>query len=97
MIESEKVLERKLREEIEQRGGMCIKLLSTHQFGLPDRMCLLPNGRLFFAEIKTTGKKPTKIQLFIHNRLRALGFLVFVVDCTEMIKNALKSQENDGF
>lgn len=81
-IESEKQLERDLKELIESGGGMCIKLLSQHITGLPDRLCLLPGGRAFFVEVKTTGKKPRKIQEFIHEKLRSLGFSVYVLDST---------------
>lgn len=60
-----------------------IKLLSTFIKGLPDRMILCQGGYVGFAEIKTTGKKPTKIQTYIHSKLEALGFKVFVIDDLE--------------
>lgn len=90
-MESEKVLERSLKRHVEQElGGFCLKLLSQHITGLPDRLCLIPGGRLFFAEIKTTKKKPKKIQEFIHRKIRALGFRVEVVESTEQIKKIIK-------
>lgn len=46
-------------------------------------MILCQGGYVGFAEIKTTGKKPTKIQTYIHEKLRALGFKVFVIDDLE--------------
>lgn len=92
-IEKEKNLESRLRDRIKQLGGWSIKLLSLHISGLPDRLCLLPGGKLFFAEIKTTNKKPRKIQLVVHNKLRDLGFKVYVIDSTEKIKEALRSYE----
>ena len=46
-------------------------------------MVLCKGGYVGFAEIKTTGKKPTKIQLYIHDKLRSLGFEVFVIDDLE--------------
>lgn len=78
--DSEKVVERKLTELVKRKGGMSVKMLCDQYSGLPDRLCLLPNGRIFFAELKTTGKRPTKIQLLTHERLRALGFAVEVID-----------------
>lgn len=86
MIESEKTLERKIRQRVEKLGGWSIKLLSIHITGLPDRLCLLPGGQLIFIEVKTTGKKPTKIQLKMHDKIRALGFQVEVIDNTEQIE-----------
>ena len=87
--ESEKTLEARLRKEIEKRGGMALKLSSQLHRGLPDRMVLLPNGVLYFVEMKTTGEKPTRLQAHCHQQLRALGFTVCVVDSTEALENFL--------
>lgn len=80
---SEKVFERELSKYVDDSGGMTVKLLSQFIKGLPDRMFLLPGGVVVFVEFKSTGKKPTKIQNYIHARIRALGFLVYVVDSVE--------------
>lgn len=89
-IESEKVIERKLVELCKEANGMCIKLLSNHILGLPDRMCLFPGARLVFVELKTTGQKPRKIQLFIHKQLRNLGFRVEVIDTVQGVINLVR-------
>ena len=92
-IESEKTLEAKLRDGVKKLGGWCIKLPALHVSGLPDRLALLPGGRVFFAELKTTRKKPTGIQLAIHAKLRRLGFRVEVLDTSEQIKKLLSDYE----
>lgn len=89
MIEKEKNLEKKLRLEIEKIGGRCFKFAASHFSGVPDRICLLPGGIIFFAEIKTTNKKPTKLQLSVHKMLSGLGFEVFVIDKSEQIKKLI--------
>ena len=86
---SEKVLEAELRERCKTLGWMCIKLTSQYQRGLPDRLILMPGGRVCFAEIKTTGKKPTALQRLTHERLRALGYRVEVVDTNESLDNLI--------
>ncbi len=96
-IESEKSLERKLKKEIERLNGFCIKLLALHISGIPDRLCLLPGGRIFFAEIKTTKQKPKAIQLLIHARLRSLGFKVYVIDTSDKILSAITDQILNAF
>lgn len=53
-------------------------------------MILCKGGYVGFAEIKTTGKKPTKIQLYIHDKLRSLGFEVFVIDDLESRDRAIR-------
>ena len=88
---SEKVIERKLVEAVKAKGGLCIKLLSDYITGLPDRLCLFPGQKAIFVELKTTGEKPRKIQVFIHNRLRALGFRVEVIDTVDGINTLIDS------
>lgn len=91
-IESEKTLEKKLRVEIEKRGGRCFKFAASYFAGVPDRICLLPGGVIFFAEVKTTNQKPTKLQLSVHKILTDLGFKVFVIDNSEMIIQILNEK-----
>ena len=86
-VDSEKVVERKLVELVKINGGMCIKLLCDQLIGLPDRMCLFPGHKIVFVELKTTGRKPKRIQVYMHNKLRALGFRVEVIDTVESVIN----------
>lgn len=90
-VESEKVIERKLVEAVKANGGMCIKLLCDNLLGLPDRMVLMPHSKIAFVELKTTGQKPRRIQIFMHKKLRALGFRVEVIDTTEGINNFINN------
>lgn len=89
--ESEKAIERKLVEAVKANGGMCVKLLCDNLLGLPDRMVLMPHSKIAFVELKTTGQKPRRIQVFMHKKLRALGFRVEVIDTTEGINNFINS------
>lgn len=89
-IISEKDLESTFSEKLNRTKKVwVIKLLSTFIKGLPDRMILCQGGYVGFAEIKTMGKKPTKIQLLIHSKLRALGFTVLVIDDLESRDSAV--------
>lgn len=95
LIESEKVLEKKLVREVRKVAGWCIKLLPNFVSGIPDRMCLLPHGRIIFVEMKGTGEEPSPIQFYVHSRLRRIGFTVLVIDSTSGI-NELISGHLDG-
>lgn len=90
-VESEKVIERKLAEAVKANGGMCIKLLCDNLLGLPDRMVLMPHNKIAFVELKTTGQKPRRIQVFMHNKLRNLGFRVEVIDTVEGVNNFINN------
>lgn len=80
LIESEKKLERKLSEIVKEMGGMSFKFVPLHVAGIPDRICLLPGGRIFFAEIKTTKQTLKKLQQLTRSKLLKLGFNVYIVD-----------------
>lgn len=93
MIESEKLIERKLIRRVKEIGGWCIKLLPTYISGIPDRLCLFPGSRLVFVETKTTGQKIRKIQEAIHSKLRSLGFEVLIIDSTKQIEELIQRYE----
>lgn len=81
-IMCENSIEKRLVTEVERVGGWCLKLPAIHNAGLPDRLCLFPGGEVVFVELKAFGKKPRKIQILMHQKLKALGFRVEVIDTT---------------
>jgi hypothetical protein len=89
---SEKYIEQYLRKAVKDRGGWAIKLLPFNINGLPDKLCLLPGGKIFFAETKSTGKDASKLQSKIHIILRNLGFFVYVIDSTSQVDRILKGK-----
>ena len=88
--ESEKTLEARLVREIEARGGMALKYTSQFHRGIPDRICLLPGGLSIFVELKSTGKKPTKLQQHAMEQLDRMGHPNVVVDSTKKLEEVLK-------
>ena len=84
----EKYIEKKLRDEVMRRGGICEKWTSGTS-GWPDRIVLLPGGKVGFVELKAPGKKPRKLQAHRHNQLRDLGILIFVIDDVSQIGGVL--------
>lgn len=85
----EKQIERKLTEEVKKLNGMCLK--QTSLAGIPDRLVLMPGGKMAFVELKAPGKKPRKLQQVRIKQLRKMGFMCFVVDGLEMISDVLDS------
>lgn len=85
----EKQIERKLTEKVKKLNGMCLK--QTSLAGIPDRLILLPGGKMAFVELKAPGEKPRKLQQVRIKQLRKMGFMCFVVDGLEMISDVLDS------
>ena len=76
----EKTVEQALVRATQRRGGRALKLVSPAYDGMPDRLVLLPGGRLAFVEVKAPGKNPRPLQESRHRFLRQLGFKVYVLD-----------------
>jgi hypothetical protein len=85
----EKEIEKRLTTEVKKAGGIAPKFVSPGFAGMPDRIVLLPDGFLAFAELKAPGKKPRPLQLTRHRLLRSLGFKVYVIDSIEQIGGML--------
>ena len=69
-----------LVDRIKALKGMCVKFVSPGLRGVPDRIVLLPDGRIYFIELKRPGKKATPQQLKRHRELKDLGHTVHVID-----------------
>ena len=59
----EKTIEHKLVVATKNMGGIAVKFISPGIDGMPDRLVLLPHGRLAFVELKASGKKPRPLQV----------------------------------
>lgn len=55
-----------------QLGGRAVKLAPTEK-GLPDRMVLLPGGRVYLCELKTVSGRTSAAQDLWHERSAQLG------------------------
>lgn len=91
----ESSLETSLRKAIAKRGGLALKLTSLSFTGLPDRLILLPGGKVIFLETKGVEKKPRVRQLVVQRQLEALGFRVWNIWTREHMKLFLFSLDAD--
>ena len=88
-IMKEKTIEQKLTLMVKKQGGICPKFVSPGFDGMPDRIVLMPDGRMAFVEVKAPGKTPRPLQIARHKLLRGLGFKVYVLDNAEQIGGIL--------
>lgn len=75
----EKYIERYLRKEIEKLGGLCLKFVSPGNAGVPDRLVILPGGRVWFVEVKTDGGRVRPLQRWWQKKLRAVGIPSLII------------------
>ncbi|MEY8524553.1 VRR-NUC domain-containing protein [Lachnospiraceae bacterium 38-10] len=81
MKESE--LEIKFCSIVREAGGKAYKFVSPGNAGVPDRIVVLPGGKVGFVELKRPGEEPRKLQRLRLEELRKLGCHAAVVDSAE--------------
>ena len=90
----ERDIEGKLVHEVQARGGLCLKLDSSTKKGVQDRMLLLPQGRVFFVELKKPGGRVSVLQKIRQTQLKRLGFDTRVVRNTAEVDNLIAEIDN---
>lgn len=72
---SEKEIEQMLIAVVKRHGGLCLKWVCPGFAGVPDRICLLPNGRAYFIELKRPqGSKTAPRQKWWGDKLKSMNF-----------------------
>ena len=98
MEKRERDIESGLRRQVEKMGGKFMKFTSPGNDGVPDRIAILPGGRVWFVELKREGEKPTAVQKWQMEQLRKMGCNVALItgkqeaidQRCEAIRNELK-------
>ena len=76
MTPLEKDIERALTKMVGRHGGLCLKWVCPGWAGGPDRICLLPGGRIVFIELKRPeGGVISSRQKWWADKLSKLGFV----------------------
>ena len=86
----EREVEHFFKKQLEKRGAIVWKFVSPGQAGVPDRVVLLPGGRVVFAEMKAPGRKPRPLQMAVFSRMAGAGHRVFVIDSKEAVQEFIK-------
>ena len=85
----EKYIEQKLVTAVKKLGGICPKFTSPGLDGVPDRLVLLPGGKMAFIELKAPGEKMRPLQVRRKKQLERIGFWVYCIDNTTQIGGIL--------
>lgn len=81
----ERDIERAFVAHVKKLGGTAEKFTSPQRRSVPDRLVTLPSGRIIFVELKAPGKQVTDSQKRDHDRRRALGCDVRVINSMEAV------------
>ncbi|WP_186101429.1 hypothetical protein [Burkholderia gladioli] len=95
----EKTVEAYLVERVRALGGTAYKFTSPARASVPDRIVILPPGRIYFVELKRPGGKLTRGQEREHEHLRRLGADVRMLDSIGAINaflNGVQAVAGDG-
>lgn len=87
MLEAD--VEECLGDGVEALGGLAFKFRPFGIIGVPDRIVLLPGGRIIFVELKQPTGKVKSWQSRMHKTLRDLGFRVEVLWTREQVGHFL--------
>lgn len=80
MTKLEKEIEQALVRKVKAVGGLCLKWVCPGWAGVPDRIVLLPGGRIVFVELKRPkGGVLSKRQKWWADKLTDLGFNYWTV------------------
>ena len=88
----EDTIEQYLVRRVKKAGGVAEKFTSPGRRAVPDRLVTLPGGRIFFVECKAPGKTATENQRRDHERRRAMGCTVYVVDTKDGVDEVLQCE-----
>lgn len=90
----ESKIENYLKTEVGKYNGMCLKFTSSVS-GVPDRIVILPDNRIYFVELKQEKGRLSKIQKYMHKQFNKRGIPVYVPysknDVDEFIEEVCKN------
>lgn len=87
-------VESQLTRGVRLLGGKCEKLAPVSHSGIPDRLVILPGGRIFLVELKRVGGTLSPIQEHYHAQLRDLGVEPIVLAGADAVAEWLDAQQN---
>ena len=92
---SESQLEKNFCLKIKKLGGLPLKFISPGRAGVPDRIVLMPKGKIYFVEMKNEIGKTSLIQDYVFKVFTDFGFKVHIINSVESLENFLSEIKNE--
>lgn len=78
-MQEESKIERWLGRQVRAAGCLYYKFVSPGNSGVPDRMIILPDGAIWFVEVKDAHGRLSMQQIRQQDRMRAAGATVYTI------------------
>ena len=85
-VQPEADVEQRFVRLVREHGGLCYKFVSPGNPGVPDRIVILPAGRVLFVELKSSIGRTKKLQNYQIERLSTYGVPTYVLRGIDEVK-----------
>lgn len=92
----EKQIEKYFTDKLKELGCIVWKFTSPGTAGVPDRIVIMPYGKVVFVELKAPKKIPRKIQMERIKQLINHGVDVWVISSKERVDVFIKNYRKEG-
>lgn len=89
----ESYLKKRVRADLQ---GRALKWVSPGFNGVPDRIVLVPLGRIYFVETKAPGKGLRALQGVVRDLITSLGFIVLRIDTKSKVDKFIEEVLANG-
>lgn len=93
----ERDVEKMLVQGVKKLGGIAYKWVSPGNNGVPDRIVILPGGRVIFVELKTVKGRLSEVQKVQIRRLTERGCEVHTLYGIEDVLTYLEVWDGSGY
>ena len=91
----ESQIENYLKREVEKLGGLCLKFVSPGNKGVPDRIIILPNGQVIFAELKNETGRLSPLQVKMQETLNKFNCRSFVLTSKPSVDKLMSEMRDE--
>lgn len=93
----EKDIESWLNKKVKDLGGISFKFVSPNNPGVPDRIYIFPEGKVYFVELKTEIGRMSNIQKWQRQRLKRMGCRFYLVKGMDQAREFIKELKDEVY